>query len=127
MKLGDKIKYAREQLGMTQSELADKLYVSQSFVTHIENNRRIPKMDKMVALSKVLEVPLDYLVSDDIKTPDIIFEDKGRYTVIDVKDKKTKFVDYAVVVDKAIARDITPEELDKAIEFIEGMRKTQGH
>ncbi|MGN1224551.1 MAG: helix-turn-helix transcriptional regulator [Ruminococcus sp.] len=41
---GDKIREARKQAGLTQLQLADKIYVSESYIALIESNRRSPSV-----------------------------------------------------------------------------------
>lgn len=46
--IGDRIKSARKERHLTQGELADKLSISQGFLSHIEKGRNNPTTDKMV-------------------------------------------------------------------------------
>jgi repressor LexA len=70
MTIGDRIKYLREQQGLTQEELAKKLgYKSRSTIYKIESGQReVPR--KMIAqLSVALNVsPLD-LLGENSSTP----------------------------------------------------------
>jgi repressor LexA len=62
MTIGDRIKYLREQQGLTQEELAKKLgYKSKSSVAHIENGRDIPR-SMVVKLATVLDSTPAYLM-----------------------------------------------------------------
>lgn len=47
---------------MTQVELAEKLGVQQSTISHIENNLRDPSVELLVRLADVLEVTVDELI-----------------------------------------------------------------
>lgn len=53
--LGEQIKNARKAKGMTQTELADKLFISRSAVASWEQDRRIPDIYMLRALSEALE------------------------------------------------------------------------
>ena len=50
------VKERREQLGMSQKELAEKAKISQSFLCDIEQGRCNPSIDTAVKLAQVLGV-----------------------------------------------------------------------
>lgn len=56
-----KIKEIREKKGITRQSLADKLDVSYSTVSKWENEDKIPPLSKIVELSDLFDVSLDYL------------------------------------------------------------------
>ena len=50
------IKERREQLGISQKELADKIGISQSFLCDIEQGRSKPSIDTAIKIAQVLNV-----------------------------------------------------------------------
>ena len=63
MDIGDRIKKKREELGMSQEELAKKVgYKSRSSVNKIEIDGRGLPQNKIVLFAKALETTPDYLV-----------------------------------------------------------------
>ena len=50
------IKARREQLGISQKELAERAKISQSFLCDIEQGRCKPSIDTAVRLAEVLDV-----------------------------------------------------------------------
>ncbi len=62
MTLGEKIKLARENAGLTQSQMADKLMVSRPAITMWERDKRIPDVENLKAISELLDVSIDYLL-----------------------------------------------------------------
>lgn len=50
------IKERREQLGISQKELAEKVGISQSFLCDIEQGRSKPSIDTAIKISQVLNV-----------------------------------------------------------------------
>lgn len=50
------IRERREQLGISQKELAEKARISQSFLCDIEQGRCKPSIDTAVKLAQVLDV-----------------------------------------------------------------------
>lgn len=56
MNIGNKISNKRKELGMTQQELADKLFVSVKTVSKWETNRGNPEMNILPSIAKVLDI-----------------------------------------------------------------------
>lgn len=61
--LGQRIAVMRRQTGMSQAQLAKKLGISPSAVGMYEQGRREPPLDILVALSGILGVTTDYLLT----------------------------------------------------------------
>lgn len=59
---GDQIKKRREALGMTQMELAEKMYVTVQAVSQWENGRTQPDSDRILLLAKLLGTTADALL-----------------------------------------------------------------
>ena len=72
MRLGDKVRRAREARGFSQHELARLIGVRPNSITDIELNRRQwVRSDVLVKLARVLGVSIDYLVGTwDEQEPD---------------------------------------------------------
>lgn len=64
MSLGEKIKSARKNAGMTQEQLASWLSVSRQAITKWEADKGIPDTENLKTLAKVLNVSIDYLLDD---------------------------------------------------------------
>ena len=65
MTFGEKLKSLRGQNGITQDELAEKLYVTRTAVSKWENDRGLPTIDTLKRIADLFGVTLDELVSDD--------------------------------------------------------------
>lgn len=61
MSTGDIIKQKREEMGITQEDLALSLGVAQSFISAIENNRKQPSFPLAKQIAKVLGCRVDEL------------------------------------------------------------------
>lgn len=66
MSIGSRIKERREQLGMTQKQLADKLGVTKSAICNYENGTSKPKEDVLLNVFKVLSVDPNYIYQDSV-------------------------------------------------------------
>lgn len=63
MELGEKIKALRIERGLTQEQLAAKLYVSRTAVSKWETGGGTPNLDSLQALARLFEVSVDDLLS----------------------------------------------------------------
>ena len=63
-KLGKKIKYYREQKGLTQEELAGLVNLSPTHVSVIERGLKVTKLDTFIAIANALDVSADTLLID---------------------------------------------------------------
>ncbi|WP_181991443.1 helix-turn-helix domain-containing protein [Bifidobacterium pseudolongum] len=62
--LGGKIKAARLEAGLTQDEMAGKLFVSRQAITKWENDKGVPDIGNLRRLAQLLDVSVDYLLND---------------------------------------------------------------
>jgi DNA-binding XRE family transcriptional regulator len=61
--LGQKIRGAREALGLTQAELAARAHVAQAYLSYLEQDQREPSLSVAARIARELEIPLDELAS----------------------------------------------------------------
>ena len=62
MTTGQKIAARRKELELSQEALGDKLGVSRQTVYKWENDISLPDIDKLVALSRLFQVPVGWLL-----------------------------------------------------------------
>ena len=65
MEFGEKVKQIREERGMTQQTLADKLYVTRQAVSRWERGARYPELLTAKKIAIILDVSLDELLSGE--------------------------------------------------------------
>lgn len=65
MEFKEKLQELRKQKGLTQEELAEKLYVSRAAVSKWESGRGYPGIDSLKALAKFYSVSIDCLLSSE--------------------------------------------------------------
>lgn len=65
MTFGEKLYYLRKAKGLSQEALAEKLNTSRQAVSKWENNNGYPETEKIILLSKLLDVNLDDLLLDE--------------------------------------------------------------
>ena len=64
----------RQQSSLSQEGLAQKMYVSRQSVSKWENGDAEPDIDKLIALSEILSVDLDFLLAGKQTATDLILE-----------------------------------------------------
>lgn len=65
MEFHEKIQALRKQKGITQEELAEKLYVSRTAISKWESGRGYPNIDSLKAIARFFGVTIDQLLSGD--------------------------------------------------------------
>ena len=61
--LGERIKYHRKRLGLTQEQLAERMRVSAQAVSKWENDQTAPDTIKLIQLADVLDTDVEYLAT----------------------------------------------------------------
>ncbi|WEV38775.1 helix-turn-helix domain-containing protein [Lactobacillus sp. ESL0680] len=83
MELARVLRERRQELNLTQQQLADKLHVTRQTLSRWENSLSYPNLDTLVELSDLLAVPLDTLLKGDnnamVKKISSDVNDKRRY------------------------------------------------
>lgn len=64
MKFSEKVKNSRIKSGMSQESLAERLDVSRQTVSKWESGVSFPEIEKLIALSDIFDVSIDYLLRD---------------------------------------------------------------
>lgn len=67
MELGKQIKKYRNELGLSQDALAEKIYVSRQTISNWENDKSYPDVNSLVLLSEVFNVSIDNLIKGDVE------------------------------------------------------------
>ena len=67
MELGNQIKKYRNQLNMSQDELAEKIYVTRQTISNWENEKNYPDVHSLIRLSSLFEVSVDELIKGDLE------------------------------------------------------------
>ena len=66
MELGSQIRKRRQGLGLSQEELAERVYATRQSVSNWENGRTCPDIKSLLLLAEVFSATLDDLVKGDI-------------------------------------------------------------
>lgn len=95
--IGDKIREARKSAGLTQWQLANKIFVSESYIALIESNKRNPSMSVLTKIAEELGLTTDHIVFDTSSRSDDSF----------------------TVEWQKLIQNRTPEEIETALKMVE--------
>lgn len=62
MEFSERLLTLRKGMDLTQEQLAEKINVSRQSVSKWESDQAVPELEKIVALSEVFDVTIDYLL-----------------------------------------------------------------
>lgn len=65
MKISERLKVARKESGLTQDQVAEKLYVSRQTISNWENAKSYPDIMNVISLSDLYHISLDDLLKGD--------------------------------------------------------------
>lgn len=85
---GTTLKELRQKSGLTQKQLADKLWLSKATVSYYEQSLRYPSPEILIKLSKIFHVSTDYLLGIENK--------KQTIDVTDLPDEDINFLENAI-------------------------------
>ncbi|MCM1006597.1 MAG: helix-turn-helix domain-containing protein [Ruminococcus flavefaciens] len=85
---GTTLKELRQSAGLTQKQLAEKLWLSKATVSYYEQSLRYPSPEILVKLSNVFHVSTDYLLGIEDK--------KQTLDVTGLPDEDIRFLEDAV-------------------------------
>ena len=71
MKIGEKIRNAREDLGMSQDEVSSRIPMNQSSYSKIERDIQEPNLEQLRQICRILNLSADSLLAlkGDVMTP----------------------------------------------------------
>jgi transcriptional regulator with XRE-family HTH domain len=102
LKIGEQLKTLRKSLNLTTQEVANRVNISQSYISRFENNRSVPDVEMLAKILKVL--------GTDMTTFFSYFE----------KDKNIPS-DLAQLIE--MSKQLTPEERMKLTEFLKVLKR----
>jgi len=87
---GKTLKTLRQKAGLTQKQLAERLWLSKATVSYYEQSIRYPSPEVLIKISKVFHVSTDYLLG---------MEDKKQVLdVTDLTDEDIRFLEDTIVL-----------------------------
>ncbi|MDO4428314.1 MAG: helix-turn-helix transcriptional regulator [Atopobiaceae bacterium] len=85
MDVGNQIRERRQRLGLSQDELAQRLYVSRVTVSHWETSKTLPDVQSMLLLANLFGTTIDEMVRGDAdEMREMVEKDERRTRVLAV-------------------------------------------
>ena len=82
MNFAEKLKELRKQKGISQEQLAEKIYVSRQAITKWESGNGLPDIENLIAISSLFNESLDSLLSEEkslITKNEFLYESRTEY------------------------------------------------
>lgn len=92
MRIGDRIRELRRKERLTQSQLAQKIGVSTGAIGLWEVNKREPDANMLLKLSKVFDVPVDYILENEERNTLIIIDESGYCCRFQLSEEKLQVI-----------------------------------
>lgn len=89
MNIGNKIKNAREENKLTQTQASESLMVSRQTISNWENGKSLPDILSVIRMSELYQISLDELLKGDKAMMDKIEKD------IEIRKTEKKIIKYA--------------------------------
>lgn len=115
----NRIKHLREELNMTQQELADKLEGAKSTIAMYEKGNRKPSLEVLVKLSEIFNCSIDYLLGKiDVRKPIENINNSKKYYMTPVYGRISagqpnwaeECIESRIPIDPELMNIINPEE-----------------
>ena len=78
MEVGAQIRKYRSNMGISQEQLAEKVYVSRQTVSNWETNKNYPDIHSLLLLSTLFAISLDQLIKGNVERIRKEIEEKER-------------------------------------------------
>ena len=104
MNFAEKLKTLRKQKGISQEQLAEKIYVSRQAITKWESGNGIPDIENLLAISSLFNESLDSLLSEEkslISKNEFLYDSRTEYDLDNPKKIDLKIgLAHEVVIEK---------------------------
>lgn len=109
--VGEKIRQIRLERGIEQSVLAERIGVSQGFISQIERGLEIPSLKRLNDIAKALNVPVETLHKDKV----LPLNDPAIFSHFDEETKRflanEKSVPYVILAKELTEEGVAPEDI----------------
>lgn len=112
---GNKLKKLRENQGLLQKELADKLNISTSTIGMYEQGRREPDNETLKKISQYFNVSIDYLLDNENSKHNLKDDELKEKEMLKKALQKAGFMNGE--------NDLTDDELEIVIDFVVANKK----
>lgn len=88
--IGKRIRVVRLKRGITQEQLAERISIGTTHVSHIETGNTIPSLKTFLAIVNALDISADELLCGNMKQSEIVFQGKMADILSDCNEKELR-------------------------------------
>ncbi len=108
--IGQRIKHARMERGLTQEKLSELVGIGPSHMSHIESGSTVPSFEVFISILNALDCSADELLCREISAAKPLCDNWLTTLIDDCDQTETKVLSDALVSLKAILRKNKPAE-----------------
>lgn len=113
----ERLKILRSQAGMSQKELAERLFVSQQSVAKWETDKSTPNPEMVARIAEVFGVPSDYLLGiSDVQSPSLPYDPETVAAMEDAFERPEMRALFSV------SKNATKEDIEKTIAILKTIK-----
>ena len=90
--VGERVRQARKQRKLSQSELAELAAVSTSHISDLENGKKTVGLDIFMRITEALQVSSDYLLQTDVPEVKAVYKTELDEVLEDCKPEEARFI-----------------------------------
>lgn len=76
MTFGENLKAIRKRMKLTQQEMADRMDISRTYLSDLENTRRSTSINTVLYIAKRLDISVNELVNDNLELTEYEYNKK---------------------------------------------------
>lgn len=108
-RIGQRLRYLREQRGLSLRELGKRLNIAHSHLSGIETGKKKPNLELLNALARVFDVKMSEILGEYTEDEQDFMDEAPQLTLTELMNK------YDIVVGD---RPATQNEIEEAIKYI---------
>lgn len=107
--IGDRIRRAREQFGISQKALGDLLGISDKAISTYESGRTLPPLDILIRISSILKKDAWYFLEENEEH--VVLLDKIEHATELLKEANKELIDIKKYIEDKNSEDLVPPNL----------------
>ena len=115
----NKLKKLREEIGLSQSDIANRLNITRQAYNNYETGKREPDFETIVKIADILGTTTDYLLGRNVHKPQHINDDEA----LEYLDELHKRPEMKTLFQ--VTRRASKEDIQTAITIIEALKKKE--
>ena len=92
LEIGQRIRAARQKLGITQEKLAEMVEAGTTHISHIETVNTIPSLKMFIAILNSLNISADELLCDNLYKSQIVYQNEISELLNDCTEKELRVI-----------------------------------